>query len=171
MEKVLETERLYLRKLCESDFMALSSIIRDEETMYAYGGALSETEAREWLERQLKRYELYGFGAWAVILKSSGELIGQCGVTMQPWKGKEVPEIGYIFGRKYWHNGYATEAAAACKEYAFNTLNFGEVCSIIRDNNTPSERVALRLGMTKFDSAIKYYRGIVMPHNRFIIKK
>ncbi len=75
-------------------------------------------------------------------MKESDELIGQCGPTMQPWKDTEVLEIGYLFNRKFWHQGYATEAAAACKQYAFEVLNAEEVCSIIRDMNLPSQNVA-----------------------------
>lgn len=83
---IIETERLYLRKLMQNDFEALCGILQDDETMYAYEGAFSDEEVQEWLDRQLARYEKYGFGLWAVILKENGELIGQCGLTMQPWK-------------------------------------------------------------------------------------
>ncbi len=110
-----ETERLLLRELEYSDIDALSAILRDEETMYAYNGAFSENETLDWLERQLARYKKYGFGLWAVILKESGEMIGQCGLTMQPWKDKELLEVGYLLNKKYWHMGYATEAAKAGK--------------------------------------------------------
>lgn len=99
---------------------------------------------RKWLNRQFARYDKYGFGLWAVILKETNEFIGQCGLTIQPWKDSEVLEIGYLFERKYWHNGYATEAAIACKRYAFETLGASEICSIIRDTNTASQNVAKR---------------------------
>ena len=90
---ILETERLYLRELNQGDFEALSRILTDEETMYAYNGAFSPEETREWLDRQLTRYKKYGFGLWAAVLKEKDEMIGQCGITMQPWKNKEVLEI------------------------------------------------------------------------------
>ena len=61
---ILETERLYLRELNQGDFEALSRILTDEETMYAYNGAFSPEETREWLDRQLTRYKKYGFGLW-----------------------------------------------------------------------------------------------------------
>ena len=95
-------------------------------------------------------------------------MIGQCGLTLQLWKGEEVLEIGYLFQRRHWHKGYATEAARACKQYAFETLNAEEVCSIIRDTNTASQRVAIRSGMTRADCWTKHYRGIAMPHYRYI---
>lgn len=169
--KILETERLFLRELQRSDFAALCQIIQDDATMYAYEGAFSDPEAHEWLERQIARYQLWGFGSWAVILKGTGELIGQCGLTMQPWKGSEVLEVGYLFRRTHWHLGYATEAAIACKEYAFNVLGAEEVCSIIRDSNIASQRVALRNGMTPTDTAVKHYRGVDMPHTRYLVRK
>ena len=165
---IIETERLYLREMNAGDFEALCRILRDEETMYAYEGAFSDEEAREWLDRQLARYQKWGFGLWAVVLKETGGMIGQCGLTMQPWKGAEVLEIGYLFERRYWHHGYATEAARACKQYAFETLKADEVCSIIRDTNIPSQRVALRSGMVKTDSWTKHYRGVDMPHFRYV---
>lgn len=87
---ILETERLYLREMKQTDFDALCQILQDEETMYAYEGAFSNTEVQEWLDRQIARYRKWGFGLWAVILKETDELIGQCGLTMQPWKGREV---------------------------------------------------------------------------------
>ena len=99
--------------------------------MYAYEGAFSDTEVQEWLDRQIARYQKWKFGLWAVILKENEEMIGQCGLTMQPWKDKEVLEIGYLFNRAYWHKGYATEAVKVCKKYAFEILQADEVCSML----------------------------------------
>lgn len=168
---ILETERLYLRELRQSDYDSLCKILQDEETMYAYGGAFDDNMAQDWLDRQLARYDEYGFGLWAVVLKETDEMIGQCGLTMQPWQDRQVLEIGYLFQRAYWHNGYAAEAAQACKEYAFSRLNAEEVCSIIRDTNTASQRVALRNGMKKSDEIfVKHYRGEDMPHFLYCVK-
>ena len=167
----LETERLIMRELNPADFDSLCQIMQDDATMYAYEGAFSDAETQAWLDRQISRYEKWGFGLWAVILKESGQLIGQCGLTRQPWKDTEVLEIGYLFNKNYWHKGYATEAAAACKQYAFEVLKADEVCSIIRDTNRLSRNVALRNGMTKEDAWIKHYRGVDMPHERFVVRK
>lgn len=168
---VLETRRLYLRRLEESDFAALCRTLQDEQAMYAYEGAFSDEEVQDWLDRQLLRYQAHDFGLWAVILKETGELIGQCGLTMQPWNGKQVLEIGYLFERAHWHRGYATEAAIACKRYAFEVLGADEVCSIIRDTNRASKRVAERNGLRVVDHAIKDYRGAIMPHSRYAITR
>ena len=164
---ILETERLLLREMTQDDLPALQGILQDEETMYAYNGAFDEAETQAWLDRQLSRYAQYGFGLWAVVLKESGGMIGQCGLTMQPWRGDEVLEVGYLFNRAFWHHGYATEVARGCMEYAFDLLGAREVCSIIRETNLPSRRVAERNGMTVRDSWVKHYRGIDMPHVRY----
>lgn len=167
-DTILETERLYLRRMEQDDFFSLCKILQDEETMYAYEGAFTRSEVQEWLDRQLFRYEKYGFGLWSAVLKETHEMIGQCGLTMQPWRDKEVLEIGYLFERSFWHNGYATEAAKACKGYAFEVLNAPEVCSIIRDTNIASQNVAIRNGMVLADSWTKHYKGVDMPHYRYL---
>lgn len=167
----IETRRLVLRRLCEGDFESLCGIIRDDDTMYAYGGALGEGEAREWLARQLSRYREYGFGAWAVVLKETGEFAGQIGITMQDAGPLgRVHEIGYLLNRAHWGMGYATEAGLACREYAFSRLGVPAVYSIIRDTNVPSIRVAKRLGMSACAALVKHYRGIEMPHTVFRVE-
>lgn len=168
---ILETERLYLREMTQDDFPSLCNILQDEETMYAYEGAFTDSEAQEWLDRQRARYQKWGFGLWAVILKDNGKMIGQCGLTMQPWKEEEVLEVGYLFERSHWHKGYATEAATACKQYAFDVLQAKDVCSIIRDTNTASQHVAVRNGMTIEDTWTKHYRGVDMPHYRYVVRR
>ena len=168
---ILETERLYLREMNQADFNSLCNILQDEDTMYAYEGAFSDSEVQEWLDRQIARYQKWNFGLWAVILKETDEMIGQCGLTMQPWKETEVLEIGYLFNRLYWHKGYATEAAKACKKYAFETLKADEVCSIIRNTNIASQNVAIRNGMKRKDTWTKYYRDVDMPHYRYVIQR
>lgn len=168
---ILETNRLALRQLEETDFDAWSAVLGDPEVMYAYEHGFSRDEVRQWIYRQLERYAKYGFGLWAVIEKTSGELIGDCGITMQDWNGREVPEIGYHLRRDKWHQGFAIEAAAACREYGFYTLNFPELFSIIRDNNFPSQHVALRNGMALRGAFVKHYRGIDMPHLVFSVKR
>jgi len=90
---------------------------------------------------------------------------------MQPFADREVLEIGYIFQKEYWHKGYATEAAIACKEYAFTELNADEVFSIIRDTNIASQNVAKRNGMTITDTFTKHYYGIDMPHYLFSVRR
>lgn len=168
---ILETQRLVLREMTQGDFSALCKILQDREVMYAYEGAFSSDEVQVWLDRQLERYKQHGFGLWAVILKETGIMIGQCGLTMQDYSSSKIMEVGYLFQKEYWHRGYASEAAIACKEYAFNKLNATEVYSIIRDTNIPSQNVAIRNGMSCIDKFIKHYRDVDMPHFLFCAKK
>ncbi|MEG0942223.1 MAG: GNAT family N-acetyltransferase [Angelakisella sp.] len=167
---ILETERLYLREMEQADYMALCKILQDKDVMYAYEHAFSDAEAQEWLDKQMKRYRDYGFGLWAVVLKETDEIIGQCGLTMQEYNNSQVLEVGYLFQKAFWHMGYAGEAAIACKKYAFETLHADEVFSIIRDNNIPSQNVARKNGMTVKDRFVKHYYGVDMPHLVFSVK-
>lgn len=83
----LNTDRLQLREMNLSDMDALSLILQDEKVMYAYNGAFNDEETIAWMQKQLRRYKEYGFGLWGVVNKKSGEMIGQCGITMQEHKG------------------------------------------------------------------------------------
>ena len=167
---VLGTQRLLLREITQDDFLPLCEILQDEEVMYAYEGAFSKEEVQGWLDKQLARYKEDGFGLWAVCLKETGIMIGQCGLTMQEYEGGRVLEVGYLFQKKYWHHGYATEAASACKAYAFDRLHVQEVYSIIRDSNLASQKVARRNGMSCIGQFVKHYRGVDMPHYLFAVK-
>ena len=107
---IIETKRLYLRRLQQSDYDALSKILQDEEVMYAYAHAFSDEETKEWLERQLQRDEEYGFGLWAVILKETDErtgTAGRCwrsaifsrkltGIRGMPWKPRPPVKIMHL---------------------------------------------------------------------------
>lgn len=161
---ILETERLMLRELTQGDFTDVCKLLKDPIVMYAYEGAFDDQEVQAWLEKQVNRYQNDGFGLWGLVEKTSRELIGQCGITYQEYNGIQVAEVGYLLRKEFWHKGYATEAAIACKEYAFHTLDFNEVYSIIRDTNIASQHVALRNGMRQIDTIIKHYRNVDMPH-------
>ena len=172
MKKILETDRLILREMTNNDLPALCKILQDKEVMYAYEHAFSNEEVTAWLNKNYNRYENDGVGLWAVILKETGEMVGQCGLTMQEiGENEKVLEVGYLFQKAFWHNGYATEAAKACKEYAFHTLKATEVYSIIRDNNIASQNVAKRNGMSVCGKLVKHYYNMDMPHLLFKTKK
>lgn len=168
---LIETKRLLLRPLAQSDYDGLCRMLQDEDVMYAYEGAFDDAQVQEWLDRQLARYREDGFALNAVILRETGEMIGQCGLTMQEIPGRRVVEVGYLFEKKYWHQGYATEAAMACKEYAFRVLGVEEVFSIIRDTNVASQNVARRNGMTVTGSMVKHYRSVTMPHDIYSVRR
>ncbi len=168
---ILETERLLLRQMTQDDYSALCRILKDKDVMYAYEGPFNDQEVQSWLDRQLWRYAEYGFGLWAVVLKSTGTMIGQCGLTMQDYKDTQILEIGYLFRKDYWHKGYASEAANSCKEYAFREMDVQEVYSIIRDTNLASQKVAERNGMRRVDEFIKHYRNVDMPHYLYCVKR
>lgn len=168
---IIETERLYMRRLVRRDLKTIRGILCDKETMGSYEVALTEKEAKKWLKLQFKSYRRWGFGLWAVILKENGEFIGVCGLTYQTWRMEWRLVIGYVFRLDMRHKGYATEAARACKSYAFDVLNFDEVFSMIRDTNIPSQNVALRNGMTKTDGYERYYKDDYVPFFLYSVKK
>lgn len=167
----IESERMLLREMTQDDYGDLCEILQDELVMTAYEHAFCDEEVQTWLDNQLRRYQEDGFGLWAMIRKSDGVFLGQCGLTMQLVDEHPRLEIGYLLKRRYWHQGYAIEAATACKRYAFDVLQAESVCSIIRDTNTASQRVAQRNGMKIIKRVIKQYYGIRMPHDIYEIRK
>lgn len=168
---ILETARLRLREMTSSDLPALRAILQDPETMVAYEGAFDDDMVQAWFDRALKRYRDDGYGLWAVTLQGSDEMIGQCGLTTQHIMDEDVIEVGYLFNRDYWHQGYAVEAAAACRDYAFGALDVDRVYAQVRDTNIASMNVAIRLGMTVRGRFVKEYRGVSMPHLAFAIDR
>lgn len=167
----IETNRLIMREMKPSDYHDLCKMLKDKDVMYAYEGAFCDDEVQRWLTNQINRQRDKGLGLNAVLLKGTGEMIGQCGLTLQSWKEQTLLEIGYLFQKAYWHKGYATEAAIACKEYAFNHLHADRVCSIIRDTNTASQNVAIRNGMSVIDTWTKHYRNVDMPHFLYSVSR
>lgn len=171
-KKITETDRLIIREMTQSDLDALCKIMCDEDVMKAsYENAFSIDEVQAWLNRHLKRYEVYGFGLWAVVLKETNEMIGQCGITIQEWNDKEILEIGYLFQKAFWHKGYAAEAAIACKEYAFSNLNAKSIYSCVRDTNIASQNVAIRNGMKIVDRFTKNFRYVDMNFVLYSVDK
>lgn len=144
---VLETERLRLRRFRETDVDAIFAIIGDDVAMKYYQRTFNRRDAEEWVERNLRRYFEYGAGFFAVMLKESDDVIGDCGIIQQNVEGEPLMEVGYHFRRDQWGNGYATEAARACMGLAFHALGAEKVISLIRAANLPSRKVAERNGM------------------------
>ncbi|HZU32431.1 MAG TPA: GNAT family N-acetyltransferase [Candidatus Angelobacter sp.] len=144
---ILETDRLLLRKFVPQDADALEKVLGDPVAMQYYPAAFDRRAVEEWIQRNLERYQRDGFSLWAMELKSSGELIGDCGCALQEVDGRNEIEIGYHTRRDLWGNGYATEAAKACMEYAFTKLRAERVISMIRPENRQSRRVAEKNGL------------------------
>ncbi|MDR1730606.1 MAG: GNAT family N-acetyltransferase [Synergistaceae bacterium] len=139
--------------------------------MAAWDGAWSEEDNLAGLQKQLNHYAEHGFGRWAVVLKETNVVIGICGLQYCETDRENVPEIGYLFNRRYWRKGYATEAAVAVREYAFRVPGFSEVFSLVRDTNLASMNVAIRSGMTVRGRFVKHYKGADMPHYVFSVRR
>ena len=145
---VIETSRLILREMSFDDFDSLKAIISDPINMKYYEQPYDDTGVTRWINWNITNYQTYGFGLWACILKETGEMIGDCGVTMQFINKKIRPEIGYHFNINYHNKGYATEAAQAVKEYIFSKTTFKELYTYTTKENLPSRRVAEKNGLT-----------------------
>ena len=148
MREILETTRLILREFVLEDAEALAQVLSDPETMRFYPAPLTRTEVDEWIERNRRRYANDGVGLWAMVLKSTDEVIGDCGIIRQQVDDESLYEIGYHLRRDFWKQGLATEAANACREWGFAHLHADRLISLIRPENLPSRRVAKRNGMT-----------------------
>ena len=144
IEPVLETERLLLRPTTISDFEPLCTMMADEVTTRFIGGVQSPELAWRSLCGIAGHWQLRGYGFFSVIEKATGQWLGRVG----PWypHGWPQPEIGWTLNRESWGKGYATEAAIACMDHAFDTLGWDSVIHLIHADNRGSQAVAARIG-------------------------
>jgi [ribosomal protein S5]-alanine N-acetyltransferase len=165
----IETKRLLLRPMRETDVDALHLIFTDPRVMASFGGDLLSREQMErWLQRNLEHQNEFGYGLFSVILKETETLIGDCGLEQMEVAGSQAAELGYDFRSDYWNRGYATEAARAVREYAFDVLQFPQLISLIRVGNLASKRVAEKVGMTLVEqitrSSLHYWKYEMHRH-------
>jgi RimJ/RimL family protein N-acetyltransferase len=166
---VIETSRLRLRAMRAADLDDLLTIFGDPLVMGFFGTLpFTRDEMERWLERNLRHQERHGYGLFAVISKESNRLIGDCGLEMMDLGGGQVAELGYDFQSLMWGHGYATEAAAAVRDYAFEVLELPRLVSLIRTGNQASRRVAEKIGMrlegTITKPGVTYWRyGMLSP--------
>jgi RimJ/RimL family protein N-acetyltransferase len=142
----LRTARLRLRAFREGDFDAVAAMCADPDVMRYLGDGrtLDRDDAWRHMAMLVGHWELRGFGTWAVEEQASGAYIGRVGLHYpEGWPGREV---GWVIGRAHWGKGYATEAATAAVDHAFDTLGWPRTISLIYRDNARSIRVAERLG-------------------------
>lgn len=147
MKEIIETERLILREMNEADYEALYAVLADSDIMQHYPYTFDEARVRNWIRKNIERYRIFGFGLWAVCRKDNGEMIGDCGLTMQNINGTIKPEIGYHIRKDMQRKGYAKEAAAAVKDWTFAHTPFCELYSYMKKSNIPSSATAQSIGM------------------------
>ena len=164
---ILETERLRLREFVADDVDALFAVLSDAETMRYYPAPLDRAGVAEWIERNRRRYADAGHGLWAMVLKSSSEVVGDCGLTRQTVDGVDEIEIGYHVRRDLWGRGYAPEAAGACRDYGFARLGADRLISLIRPENQSSRRVAEKIGLSLWKEVV--WRDL--PHCVYVIRR
>lgn len=151
----IETERLRHRKLRMEDLSDLMTIVGDSEVMKylgVEGGVpLSLEEAEDTLNKMIAFWEQRGFGRWAVLEKTSGRMIGLCGLRLL----EDTPELFYAFARETWGQGLATESARACLRYGFEELGFDRIVAASRHANAASLKVLKKIGM-RYEKEINY---------------
>jgi RimJ/RimL family protein N-acetyltransferase len=165
--QILETCRLILREFRSDDVDALARVLSDPETMRFYPAPCDRAGVEAWVSRNVRRYAVHGHGLWAMILKANGELVGDCGLTVQEVDGVDEIEIGYHVRRNLWGQGLATEAARACRDFGFARLPVERIISLIRPENLSSRRVAEKNGMTIWKEVMR----AGLPHLVYAIRR
>ncbi len=136
------TARLSFAEMTVDDLDDMAALLGDPRVMRYYERPRTRDEARRWIDWNQGLYRQEGFGLWAVRLRGTGEFVGDCGLTVQTVEGVAEVEIGYHVRAGLQGNGYATEAAAACRDRVD-----GRLIAIIDPANHPSERVAAKIGL------------------------
>lgn len=143
----IETERLLLRPPNPDDFEALHRIFSDPVTMSFWPAPFAEEDTRRWISHSLHDHEETSFSRRPVVLKSSGEVIGDCGIMRAEIAGTTEHDLGYIIHHPFWGNGYAVEAAEAWKCHAVEKLDVRRLVANMPVDHAASIRVAERIGM------------------------
>lgn len=147
----LETPRLLLRPPAREDFEPWAELAADEETMRTLGGVQPRAVAWRAFLGVVGGWHIQGFSPFSVVEKDSGRWIGRIG-PLYP-EGWPAREVGWTLARSAWGKGYASEAAAAAIDFAFDELGWDEVVHCIEDHNLASQRVATRMGARRLREA------------------
>ncbi|WP_145172760.1 GNAT family N-acetyltransferase [Gimesia aquarii] len=154
---ISQTERLLIRPFEMSDVTAACRILCDPEVMKFSSGVKTPDDVKRWTENRIDEYSQLGFGIWAIVLKKTNRMIGYCGLSEFPdIEGQEEIEIGFRFEPCFWSQGYATEAAIAVRDYAFDMLSLTRIIALVDPGNTASIRVIEKIGMT-------YEKDVMLP--------
>lgn len=143
----IETERLLLRSLRTDDAQALATLWADPKVTQYMGGPRDREKIRQGFEEDAELSPPPEIDLWPVVEKASGQIIGHCGLIDKEVDGQAEFELIYVFAPSVWGKGYATEAASAVKNYAFEELGLERIVSLIDPRNAASERVAIKIGM------------------------
>ena len=139
----LETERLILRAPAEKDFETEAAFFESDASRFV-GGPVPRHQSWRALACVIGHWAMRGYGFWALENKETGEYLGRVGLWNP--EGWPEPEIGWTLMKNAQGHGFATEAAIAARDYAYNELGWPTAISLIDPANTPSEAVAKRLG-------------------------
>jgi RimJ/RimL family protein N-acetyltransferase len=142
------TARLSFREMTPADLDAMALLLGDPEVMAYYPHPKNRAEALEWIEWNQSLYRERGFGLWIIEQVADAEFVGDCGLTPQTVDGMVEIELGYHVRRALQGRGYATEAAAACRDYARDALELPRLIALIDPANRASQRVAAKVGLT-----------------------
>jgi RimJ/RimL family protein N-acetyltransferase len=149
LSSVIETARLRLRPFTPDDEAALFEVFADPYARRFYPQMEDPANVRAWIEWNLRNYDDFGFGLWAMELKTTGAFIGDCGLTYQDVEGEPELEIGYHVLESERRRGFATEAARACLDYGFLNTAADSLCSTVVMANEASQIVAERIHTNK----------------------
>lgn len=156
-ETTIETARLVLRPMQVDDIDALLAIFADPIVMRAFDAApFDRDQMTQWVRRNLDHQHQYGYGLFSVLLKTNGLLIGNCGLEHIEVGNSHAAELGYDFRSDCWNQGYATEAAAAVRDYAWEQIGLPQLISLIRQHNIASQRVAEKIGMRRAEQVVRH---------------
>lgn len=148
----IETERLTLRLFRPDDLDDLSLIFSDPDVVRHLGSGqpASRAETETALCSIIRHWDVYGFGRWAAICRSSRKLIGYCG--LRSFQG--TPELVYLLSKQYWGMGLATEMARASLKYGFENREFERIVALSKQANVASQRVMRKIGMSFQKNAV-----------------
>jgi [ribosomal protein S5]-alanine N-acetyltransferase len=146
---IFRTERLGFRRYTAADNDAVRAIFADPQARQFYPAMQNQDAVDRWVSWNLRNYEEFGFGLWALELLDQGEFIGDAGITYQTVEGQRILEIGWHIHSDYRSQGYATEAGRACLKYGFDVLSASSLSSIVDPKNAPSIKVAARVHENK----------------------
>ncbi|MDP4587409.1 MAG: GNAT family N-acetyltransferase [Flavobacteriales bacterium] len=165
------SQRLSYRAVNPSDFEDWLPLFEKAEVPVFIGldASLSKRElCKNWFEKVFDRYENERGGMNALVDLESGVLVGQCGLLIQDIEGEQMIEVGYSILPKFWGQGYASEAAQAHRNHAFENNLANALVSVVHVDNIKSAKVARNNGMRIVKTFT--YRG-EMPVNLFRITK